>query len=106
MLESAENGSALSRSAIYPSRHRGFGASDRRNSVGGRVLVNLQAAGFDGPVFPINPKHDTVAGRPCFHSISKINAPVDLHHAQIRRWRCTPQRQQRPGSTLGVPRAR
>lgn len=55
-----------------------FGASDRKNSVGGRVLNNLQAAGFDGPVFPINPRHDTVAGRSCFHSISKTNAPVDL----------------------------
>jgi acetyltransferase len=45
-----------------------FGASDRKDSVGGRVLHNLLAAGFDGPIFPINPKHDTVAGRRCFHT--------------------------------------
>lgn len=55
-----------------------FGASDRINSVGGRVLGNLLAAGFDGPVIPINPKHDMVSGQPCFHSISKTNVPVDL----------------------------
>jgi hypothetical protein len=34
----------------------------------------LLAAGFDGPIFPINPKHDTVAGRRCFHSIAETDA--------------------------------
>ena len=55
-----------------------FGASDRKDSVGGRVLSNLLAAGFEGPVFPINPKHDTVAGRRCFHTIGETGVPVDL----------------------------
>jgi len=55
-----------------------FGASDRKDSVGGHVLRNVLAAGFDGPVFPINPKHDSVAGRRCFHTIGETDAPVDL----------------------------
>ena len=55
-----------------------FGASDRKDSVGGRVLSNVLAAGFGGPVFPINPKHDSVAGQRCFHTIGETGAPVDL----------------------------
>ncbi len=55
-----------------------FGASDRENSVGGRVLRNVLAAGFAGAVYPVNPKHATVAGRRCYHAIHDIGEPVDL----------------------------
>ena len=55
-----------------------FGASDRPDSVGGRVLRNILMAGFGGPVFPVNPRHKAVAGRRCFGSIAEIGQPVDL----------------------------
>jgi acetyltransferase len=55
-----------------------FGASDKPDSVGGRVLANLQASGFGGPLYPVNPKYATVAGLTCYPSVSEIGAPVDL----------------------------
>ncbi|TSA48759.1 MAG: GNAT family N-acetyltransferase [Nitrosomonadales bacterium] len=55
-----------------------FGASDRTDSVGGVVFGNLLAAGFAGPVFPINPKRDQVQGVPAFATLDKVGRPVDL----------------------------
>jgi len=55
-----------------------FGASDREESVGGRVLRNILAAGFAGAVYPVNPKHATVAGRRCYRDLHDIGEPVDL----------------------------
>ncbi len=55
-----------------------FGASSRPESVGGRVFENLMAGGFEGPIYPINPKHKEVAGVPAYPSIAEIGKPVDL----------------------------
>ena len=55
-----------------------FGASDTSDSVGARVFANLLAGGFDGAIFPINPKHEKVAGRRCFHSLAEVGHTVDL----------------------------
>lgn len=53
------------------------GASPSPGSLGGGVLANLDRFGFGGPVFPVNPKYETVGERPCFVSIAAIDAPVD-----------------------------
>jgi acetyltransferase len=55
-----------------------IGASERPGSLGTAVLENLLNAGFKGPIFPVNPKHRTLRGRPCFGSIRDIERPVDL----------------------------
>jgi acetyltransferase len=55
-----------------------FGASERPDSVGGRILANLRAGGFAGPVFAINPKHSSVGGLPCHASLAAVGAAVDL----------------------------
>jgi acetyltransferase len=55
-----------------------FGASERPESPGTRVFENLQAAGFQGDLYPINPKRETVRGRRCYPDIESIGAPIDL----------------------------
>jgi acetyltransferase len=55
-----------------------FGASDDEGSVGGRVYRNLLAGGCKGVCYAINPKHDRVAGRPCYKSLCELDKPVDL----------------------------
>ncbi len=55
-----------------------FGASDRPDAVGGIVFRNLLAAGFEGPVYPINPRRDTVQGQAAYHSLARVDGPVDL----------------------------
>ena len=39
-----------------------IGASNREHSVGAAVMRNLLAGGFKGPVMPVNPHHEAVAG--------------------------------------------
>jgi acetyltransferase len=55
-----------------------FGASDRENSVAGRVYRNLTEGGFEGSVFAVNPKHSTVHGMPCHASLDEVPEAVDL----------------------------
>jgi acetyltransferase len=55
-----------------------FGASERPESVGGRILANLLHSAYTGPVYAINPKHRAIAGHPCYASIGELSRPVDL----------------------------
>ena len=54
------------------------GASERDGSLGTVVLRNLVDAGFQGPIYPVNPKHGSVQGRACFASLRDIGEPVEL----------------------------
>ncbi|MHA3902584.1 bifunctional acetate--CoA ligase family protein/GNAT family N-acetyltransferase [Castellaniella sp. WN] len=55
-----------------------IGATDRPQSVGATVMLNLMRGGFGGPIMPVNPKHDRVAGLPAFHDLSALPAIPDL----------------------------
>lgn len=46
------------------------GASERPGA-GRYVLENLDRLGFSGAILPVNPKYDTVLGRPCFPSLAE-----------------------------------
>ena len=54
------------------------GASRERGTVGGEVFHNLLSAGFNGPVFPINPRADVVQSVPSFKSIRDVSGEVEL----------------------------
>ena len=49
-----------------------IGASPRETSAGWRVMRNLIAGGFEGSIFPINPRHAEVMGLPCYPSIDTL----------------------------------
>jgi acetyltransferase len=51
------------------------GASETRGSFGERTLSNL--AGFTGKVFAINPKYQTLLGRPCVPSLAEMPESPD-----------------------------
>lgn len=55
-----------------------FGASDRTDSVGGVVFENLRNSGFQGPIYPVNPKRKEVQGVRAYAALDDIDAPVDL----------------------------
>jgi acetyltransferase len=55
-----------------------IGASERPASVGRTVMRNLLANGFDGPVWPVNPKYKEVAGRPAFANVKSLPQAPDL----------------------------
>lgn len=66
------------RHLIEPQSIAVFGASERADSVGGRVYENLLSGGFGGSVFAVNPKHQRVLDRPCYAAVGDIRQPVDL----------------------------
>lgn len=55
-----------------------IGASRRQGSIGRQVVANLVAGGFQGPVYPVNPKAEVVLSIPAYRSVRAIKAPVDL----------------------------
>ena len=53
------------------------GASERPGSYGAQTLLNLDAIGFEGEVFGVNPGRSEAHGRPCFPSVAELPHPVD-----------------------------
>jgi acetyltransferase len=54
------------------------GASETPGKVGTVLLSNMLSAGYRGPLFAVNPKYSAVGGVPCYPSVGKIPADVDL----------------------------
>lgn len=55
-----------------------IGASDRPHSIGATVMRNLLHGGFAGPVWPVNLRHHSVAGRRAYRSIEDLPDTPDL----------------------------
>ncbi len=55
-----------------------IGASDKVESVGYAVMHNLLTGGFQGKVYPVNPKHKTIQGVTAYKSIKKLPKKADL----------------------------
>ncbi|HVX22160.1 MAG TPA: acetate--CoA ligase family protein [Acidimicrobiales bacterium] len=55
-----------------------IGAGHRPGAVGHEVVRSLLAAGFAGPVYPVNPHLAAVAGTPAYPSVEQVPGPVDL----------------------------
>ena len=54
------------------------GASESPDSWAPEIERSLRHIDYDGDLYPINPKYDTVWGRPCLHAIGELPTGVDL----------------------------
>jgi len=45
---------------------------------GGNFLESIREMGFDGPLYPVNPKAQEIAGLPCYPSLRDIPERVDM----------------------------
>jgi acyl-CoA synthetase (NDP forming)/GNAT superfamily N-acetyltransferase len=54
------------------------GAGRRRGTVGREILRNIVTAGFPGPVYPVNPRADSLEGLHCLSSAEELPEGVDL----------------------------
>jgi len=61
-----------------PKRIAVIGASERKGSIGAKILKNLIGVGFGGGVYPVNTFRQTVQGIPAYPNISKIPRKIDL----------------------------
>lgn len=53
-----------------------IGATDKPSKPGTAILENLSF--FNGAVYPVNPKHETLLGHRCYPSIRSLPDPIDL----------------------------
>lgn len=61
-----------------PSSIAVLGASPRPNSLGFLICRNLLQGGFSGPIMPVNPKHESVAGVLAYPSVDHLPKVPDL----------------------------
>jgi acetate---CoA ligase (ADP-forming) len=62
---------------LHPRSVAVLGASDRP-SPGKMVIESLDRIGFAGPIYPINPKYDTLFGRRCYASVTDLPEAADV----------------------------
>lgn len=55
-----------------------FGASDRIDSIGQIVFQNMLESGYQGGLYPINPKSAEIQGKKAYPSIADVGEPVEL----------------------------
>src|SRR6266702_7253631 len=55
-----------------------IGASDKPSTVGATVLRNLVEGGFAGPIMPVNPKHDVLAGIKVYPTVASLPTVPEL----------------------------
>jgi acetyl coenzyme A synthetase (ADP forming)-like protein len=54
------------------------GASRQPNTIGWQIVDNLLRYGFQGTVYPINPKAEFIHSIPAYPSVTAVGRPVDL----------------------------
>ncbi|MGR9114623.1 MAG: bifunctional acetate--CoA ligase family protein/GNAT family N-acetyltransferase [Gammaproteobacteria bacterium] len=55
-----------------------IGASERNESVGHRILINMQEAGFSGGLYPVNPNREQISGLKAYPNVDAIPDKVEL----------------------------
>jgi len=61
-----------------------IGASPQKLTIGHRILENLAAYGFPGPVYPVHPTAGAVNGLRAYRTLREIDGPVDLAHIIVK----------------------
>ncbi len=64
--------------AVRPRSLAVFGASANEGSVGRTVMENIAAGGFEGDIWPVNPKYEEVSGRRCYDNAAELPGVPDL----------------------------
>jgi acetyl coenzyme A synthetase (ADP forming)-like protein len=54
------------------------GASESEGKIGNSVMKNLVNGGFEGEIYPINPKAETILGKKAYNDIKDLPDGVDL----------------------------
>jgi acetyltransferase len=55
-----------------------IGASSNPSKLSHGILRNMIQFGYQGAVYPVNPRYDELIGLPCYSDISSVPDPVDL----------------------------
>jgi acyl-CoA synthetase (NDP forming) len=61
-----------------------IGASNRRLTIGYRIIQNLLDSGYNGPVYPIHPKAAFIKSIPAYPTILDVPGDVELVHVVVK----------------------
>jgi len=78
MSETETSAGARVRAFLNPRSIAVIGASADENKIGGRPIRYLKLAGYQGPIYPINPGRDVIQGLKAYPSLDAVEAEVDL----------------------------
>jgi len=65
------------RALVSPRSIAVIGASDDPTRIGGRPLGYMLRSGFQGPIWPVNPKREVIQGLPAFASVDALPEAPD-----------------------------
>jgi acetyl coenzyme A synthetase (ADP forming)-like protein len=66
------------RRILMPETIAVIGASSEPGKIGYAVMENIINGGYQGQLYPINPRAEVILGRPCYPSVKDIPGPVDI----------------------------
>lgn len=72
------------KSFLEPASVAVIGASRTPGKVGHDVVKNLIDAGYEGAVYPVNPKADEVLGLRCYPAVDEVQGDVELAECLTR----------------------
>ena len=55
-----------------------IGASDSEGKIGNSVMKNIINGGYEGELYPINPKADEILGRKAYKSVKDVPGDIDI----------------------------
>jgi len=61
-----------------------IGASNRKLTIGYRILQNLFDSGFRGPVYPVHPKEEEIRSLKAYRTILDVPGEVDVAHIVVK----------------------
>lgn len=70
--------------ALLPRSVAIIGASANLQKRGGSALSQLIHDGFEGEIYPVNPRHQSIAGLRCYKNLAQIDGEVDLAVIAVR----------------------
>ncbi len=60
------------------------GASANSEGISGRPMALLDSFGFSGNIYPVNPRHDRIAGRDCYPDVASLPETPDVVLVGVR----------------------
>ena len=61
-----------------------IGASNRRLTIGYRIIQNLLDSGYNGPIYPVHPKAPFIKSIPAYPTILDVPGEVELVHVVVK----------------------
>jgi len=63
---------------LFPKSIAVVGVSSDKSKIGRVIYDNARNGGYQGKIFPVNPKYDNIDGEKCYPTVNDIGDPIDM----------------------------